>query len=222
MSNSFNYDNYKLNKKLKKYLAILTLILFTILFIFSFSGFKKDNGYFIFVEFNDACGLKEGTIVNFKGVKIGYVSRINIHLNKIVVLLSITKLSSLIPKNSIIEANQIGLFNDIVVNITPLESMQSIWMKSNPILSKECVHSPFICPNAYVKGYKGINYDDLIRATTRISQRFDDPRFFNLIYLFLRNSVNISDETAILLHNSSFLFHGIRDFMYLILLKYLC
>lgn len=45
----------------------------------------------------------------------------------------------------------------------------------------------------YVTGDRGLNYDDLVRSTTRISQRFDDPRFFNLFYVFLQNSIELTD-----------------------------
>lgn len=45
----------------------------------------------------------------------------------------------------------------------------------------------------YVTGDRGLNYDDLVRSTTRISQRFDDPRFFNLFYVFLQNGIEITD-----------------------------
>ena len=37
-----------------------------------------------------------------------------------------------------------------------------------------------------------------MRATTRISQRFDDPRFFNLFYIFLHNGIELSDNIVYL------------------------
>nr|YP_009392011.1 hypothetical protein [Periphykon beckeri]ARW60359.1 hypothetical protein [Periphykon beckeri] len=185
----------------KKLLTVLFFILF--IFSFSFIGITKNNSYSLFLEFNDAYGLKEGTSVNLRGVKIGYVNRITINLDKVILLLTITNRSTIIHKNSIFEATQIGLFNDIVVNVTPLNYFKQTNYAVPLILHKDCLLLPIICPNSYIIGYKGINYDDLIRATTRISQRFDDPRFFHLIYLLLKNSITISDELLLFCNNSS-------------------
>ena len=147
-------------------------------------------------------------------MKIGYVSRISIHLNKVVVLLNIKSSRIEIPCNSLFEANQIGLFNDIVINITPLEHIT--------YHSYTCTAlSSFIYPNSYIHGYKGINYDDLIRATTRISQRFDDPRFFNLLYLLIQNTVNVSDELLNIFYSSSNFSYLLFEFLPLIFFKYL-
>nr|YP_010619816.1 hypothetical protein PNW48_pgp142 [Symphyocladia marchantioides]WAX03829.1 hypothetical protein [Symphyocladia marchantioides] len=208
------------NTNLKKYLSIFILILCTIIFTFSFIGLKKNRGYVIFAEFNDAYGLKEGTSINLRGVKIGYVSRITIHSNKVIVLLHIKTQDSIIHKNSIFEATQVGLFNDIVITVTPLDYIKFYDLMSTFILSRDCKSLSAICPNSYVKGYKGINYDDLIRATTRISQRFDDPRFFNLFYLLLKNVINISDELLFLINESSFAFYLFFELMNLIVFKF--
>nr|YP_009397601.1 hypothetical protein [Dipterosiphonia australica]ARW66787.1 hypothetical protein [Dipterosiphonia australica] len=206
MNSAFNFDNRYFKKYLKHYCSIFVFVLIIVILIFSLVGLKQDKGYLLFVEFNNAYGLKEGTNVNFRGVKIGYVSRISIHINKVIVLINIKKSNTMIPYNSIVEANQVGLFNDIVITIIPLQSTQYNVIKSSYILSKNCTSSSVICPNSYLKGYKGLNYDDLMRATTRISQRFDDPRFFNLFYLLLKNGINLSDELLFLLHNSYTLF----------------
>nr|YP_010850981.1 hypothetical protein Ycf22 [Aphanocladia stichidiosa]WGH13961.1 hypothetical protein Ycf22 [Aphanocladia stichidiosa] len=219
MNNFSNINRYYFITHFKKFLSILIFILFTIIFVVSFIGLKQDNGYSLFLEFNDAYGLKEGTSVNLRGVKVGYVSRVAIHFNKVIVLLNINKRNHLIHKNSIFEATQVGLFNDIVVNITPLENIESKNFMSTFILDQDCSSLSIICPNSYIKGYKGINYDDLIRATTRISQRFDDPRFFNLFYLLLKNGINISDEVLFFINNSSALFYLFYQLMNLILLK---
>nr|YP_010618847.1 hypothetical protein PN064_pgp143 [Deltalsia parasitica]WAX02860.1 hypothetical protein [Deltalsia parasitica] len=215
MSNAFNFNN----TSLKKYLSILMFILCVIIFIFSFIGLRQNKGYSLFVEFNDAYGLKEGTSINLRGVKIGYVSRVTIHLNKVVVLLNITRKHTLIHENTLFEATQIGLFNDIVVTLTPLDYIKSHDVISTFVLSKDCKLLAVICPNSYLKGYKGINYDDLIRATTRISQRFDDPRFFNLFYLLLQNAINISDEVLFFINDSSVLFYLFFELINLIVLK---
>ncbi len=183
----------KLNNRYLKYFAnllVIILLLFT-LFMSLFS-LRQNKSYTLFVEFNNAYGLKIGTSVNYKGVKIGYINKINICSNKVIVLVTIRNLSVTLPQGSLFEANQIGLFNDRVIDITPMHNYYSCALDKN--CSNYIGYQKYIKPNSYVKGYKGINYDDLIRATTRISQRFDDPRFFNLFYLLLQNSTQISND----------------------------
>lgn len=165
--------------------------------------------------------MKEGTCVNYKGVKIGVINRVNLHMNKVVVLLKIDSSKILIPSDVIFEANQIGLFNDIVVSINRSNSLFSESYRDCISSENHSEVSDFITPNSYIKGYKGISYDDLIRSTTRISQRFDDPRFFSLFYLLLKNGIYISDEIILLIYNSSTLFNLFIESTALIFTRYL-
>nr|YP_009396358.1 hypothetical protein [Polysiphonia scopulorum]ARW65544.1 hypothetical protein [Polysiphonia scopulorum] len=221
MNKIFNSNNKFFSKQVYYYINIFTFVFFILIFFISFTGVKKKKGYELFVEFNDAHLIKEGTSINLRGVRIGSVSRVNIHINKIVVLIFIKSSKILIPKNSLLETHQIGLFNDVVINITPLEHIQSEKTLFNKTAFDKSLSSVFILPNSYIKGYKGINYDDLIRATTRISQRFDDPRFFSLIYLLLRNMIYISDEFSSILSSSSYLSKLLPDFVSIVFYRYI-
>nr|ARW64105.1 hypothetical protein [Chondria sp. (in: red algae)] len=203
------YLTHKLN------MLVLTL-LFVLLVLLSKSF--KNQGYNLFVEFKNAYRIRKGTIVSLQGVSIGYVSNISIRSNQVLMLLHINSIKTLVPRKSVIEANQIGLFNDTVVDITPPYDFRD---KSyvDP-LSFNCLDSYFMCANFYVKGYKGLNYDDLVRATTRISQRFDDPRFFGLFYLILHNLIDISDEILDCAHYITYILYLLSDLTSSFLLKY--
>nr|YP_009398410.1 hypothetical protein [Lophocladia kuetzingii]ARW67596.1 hypothetical protein [Lophocladia kuetzingii] len=224
MSNilKYNYTSKYLTKSLKTILSILIFIFVLIILIVSFLGIKKKRGYDLFVEFSHSYGLKNGTSVNFRGVKIGYINNINIQFNKVIVLLHIKSKKILIPKTSIVEANQVGLFNDVVIDITPLSLIKynNMDKKLIDVMSLQCINSSFLCSNFYLKGYKGLNYDDLIRSTTRISQRFDDPRFFRLFYILLYNSIDISDEILILFQHFSYFIYLLAKILVSISSKY--
>nr|YP_009397805.1 hypothetical protein [Sonderella linearis]ARW66991.1 hypothetical protein [Sonderella linearis] len=215
----FNYEYFI--KCINKSISLLVFILFTIVLILFFSNIKKKKGYKLFIEFSNAYGIKIGTSVYFRGIKIGYITKINIQFNTIVVLLYIQSSKILIPKNSIIEVNQVGLFNDVVIDIIPLEWIHFLSIKHLDVLSLSCLDSSFLCSDFYIKGYKGINYDDLVRATTRIAQRFDDPRFFYLFYLFLQNIIDISDEVMFSLNHISYISYFCIEFIQFFLLEYL-
>jgi len=82
--------------------------------------------------------------------------------------------------------------NESFIDIIPLENIK--YSEGIDPLSVECFKSKFVCHLSYLEGDRGLNYDDLVRATTRISQRFDDPRFFNLFYIFFQNAIDLSDN----------------------------
>nr|YP_010197746.1 hypothetical protein LK367_pgp153 [Gracilaria isabellana]UAD86162.1 hypothetical protein [Gracilaria isabellana] len=129
-----------------------------------------------------------------RGINIGYVNKIQVKYNYVLVKVNINVSSVLIPKNSLVETTQTGLLNDTVVDITPLQNISSQDIENTNVFAKSCVKSLFLCHYDYIKGERGLNYDDLVRAATRISQRFDDPVLFNLVNILLQNTIYISNE----------------------------
>nr|QCI09052.1 hypothetical protein [Inkyuleea mariana] len=200
----------------KNIIALIAFILFTII-IWLLISIKKKQGYSLFIEFSNAYGIKAGTSVTMRGINIGYIKNIKINLHSVLVLVNIKSNKILIPKNSIIETNQTGLFNDTVIDIIPLEQIDEYEIKKIDIFNANCLASKLLCNGHYVKGARGLNYDDLVRAATRISQRFDDPRFFSLFYIFLQNSIEISDEmiliTIDIANITSLLYYSLNNFL---------
>lgn len=187
------------------YKIFFSLFIFILFITISFTALIKpiSKSYSLFIEFDHAHGLKQGTVVTYKGVNIGTVNRIGLSMNKVIVLVNIKSSNILIPSNSIFEANQSGLFNDIVISINLVNKSYGSHSEFTRLVQSSDNFSNFIRHNSYIKGYKGLSYDDLIRSTTRISQRFDDPRFFSLFYLLLKNSLYLSDELLFFTYNFS-------------------
>ena len=162
---------------------------------------SKDKSYSFFIEFENVNGIREGTPIRLRGFEVGSVRSIKIESNSILTLAKINSNNVYIPRDSIIETNQTGLLNQTMIDIIPLNSF-NLKLNLDP-LSNECYLSNIICNGMYLEGDRGLNYDDLVRSTTRISQRFDDPRFFNLFYVFLQNSIELSDTILEVTHNFS-------------------
>nr|YP_009732438.1 hypothetical protein [Gracilaria textorii]QHS70958.1 hypothetical protein [Gracilaria textorii] len=129
-----------------------------------------------------------------RGINIGYVNKIQVKYNYILIKVNINVPSVLIPKNSLVETTQTGLLNDTVIDITPLKNITVQDIENINVFAKSCAKSLFVCHYDYIKGERGLNYDDLVRAATRISQRFDDPVLFNLVNVLLQNTIYISNE----------------------------
>lgn len=215
-------------KSLRNYLSkIIRLLVFIFLFLMILSLFeqKKTSGYSLFIEFNNAYGIKPGTSVNFRGVQVGYIKKIYMKINSVIILVHIKSNKILIPKASIIETNQTGLFNDTIVDIIPITLLNKNVANFNDtvldVFSSQCLKSKFLCNYHYLQGNRGLNYDDLVRAATRISQRFDDPRFFSFIYLFLQNSVEISDNLLNTVRITSNIFNFFIYIVEIYILKYI-
>nr|WOA02487.1 hypothetical protein [Gloiopeltis furcata] len=190
--NKTRSKNFVVN--IKNMIVFLFFMFFTIIIWLTLNFNSANRGYLLFIEFKNAYGIKQGTSIRMRGMNIGYIKNTRINLNSILVLAHINSRNILIPKNSIIETNQTGLLNDTIIDITPLENIKKIDRKSLDVFSLECARSNIICNLSIVEGDRGLNYDDLVRATTRISQRFDDPSFFYLFYLFLQNSIELSGD----------------------------
>nr|YP_009244683.1 hypothetical protein Ppul_080 [Pyropia pulchra]AMK96925.1 hypothetical protein Ppul_080 [Pyropia pulchra] len=178
---------------------------------------SKKNGYKAFIEFDSAYGIQEGTSVRLRGLPVGKVIGISQSVDSVLTSIEITSSNTIIPKKSLVETNQTGLLNDTVIDIIPLNklSVDYLSIKEGP-LSRACDNSQIICNLNYLKGERGLNYDDLIRATTRISQRFDDPKlFYGLYYLIgnvLKLSHNFVDFTEQIAYISLFFRLQLEDF----------
>ncbi len=180
--------------EIRKIIFLFFIVFFSLVSWLVINKHIMNKTYSIFVEFNNAHGIKRGSPVRLRGLIIGSVVELSNELNSILTLVKLNSSSLLIPRNSLIETNQTGLLNDSVIDIIPLEAISSDHHLTLDPLSVNCSDNHILCHLSYVQGDRGLNYDDLIRATTRISQRFDDPRFFNLFYVFLHNSVEITDN----------------------------
>ena len=183
-----------------------------------FAECKKKRGYSLFIEFSNAYGLKEGTSITLRGVNIGYVQSLKININSVLVIAYINSTNILIPKQSIIETNQTSLFNNTIIDIVPLVNSYKSDFQFINVLDKGCYESIFLCNYQYVLGHRGLNYDDLIRATTRIVQRFDDPRLFNFLYLFIYNNLEILDEFPAIINSATnivYLFYYVLNSIFL-------
>ena len=181
----------------KNFLLLLTILgIITMSFIVNKKFLNKS--YSIFIEFDNAHGIRPGTVLRLRGLSIGRIISIKLHVNTVVVLAKINSSLNPIPRNVLIETNQTGLLNEAVIDIFPLENIEILNKQFIDPLSSKCLNSKIICNLSHLKGNRGLNYDDLVRATTRIYQRFDDPRFFNLFYIFLHNGIELSDNIVYL------------------------
>lgn len=183
-----------MKKKIVRYFISLVSLVFSVVMLIISYVRLRSLSYSFFIEFENSHGIVKGASIRMRGVNIGTIQNIKLKVSSVIVLARINSNKILIPAGSLIETTKTGLLNESIVDIIPSDFLNSEKEKKliNPV-SKNCDNSYIICNYSYVKGDRGLNYDDLVRSTTRISQRFDDPRFFNLLYVFLRNGIELTD-----------------------------
>ena len=179
-------------KVIKNKMLFCLVTIFSVLIIIYLNN--RNSYYSFFIEFDNANGIDKGTPIRMRGIQIGSIQSLRVKPYCVLALAQINSKNILIPKKSIFETSQTGLLNEAIVDIIPVSPLELCEQFSNP-LSNNCQDSEIICHKMYVTGDRGLNYDDLVRSTTRISQRFDDPRFFNLFYVFLQNGIEMTDAT---------------------------
>lgn len=73
----------------------------------------------IILQFPEACGITVGSSVRIRGIEAGQVSRVTPALDGVRVAVEIPDSAILIPRNSVIEANQTGLISEALIDIHP-------------------------------------------------------------------------------------------------------
>lgn len=187
-------------KKYKYFISNILLIIGFILssiMLLSARITTHQNAYSFFVEFTDAQGIRNGTPVRLRGFQIGSVVGLTYEIDAIIAQIRVNSRSILIPSESLIEATQVGLLNDAVVEIYPIGDINYSQLNFLDPKDKDCAEFSIVCHmSTCCVGENGLNYDDLVRATTRIAQRFDNPKLFQLLYLFFHNTLELSDSAV--------------------------
>ncbi|NJL83621.1 MAG: MCE family protein [Chloroflexaceae bacterium] len=135
------------------------------------------EGYSFVVTFPDVNGIQEGGPVNFRGFRVGQISRIQPGVNGVDVTLDINA-GLLIPRAVQIQANSSGLIGETSVDITPLETVPpEIKRQANFTPSSgDCNPQQFICAQEKLQGAAG---PQLIPTLARLSELYGNEEFFN-------------------------------------------
>ncbi|MEB3209914.1 MAG: MlaD family protein [Leptolyngbyaceae bacterium] len=176
-------------------LILLGLGIFGILILWIRGLNLGSRSYQIRVAFDNVAGMLPGAPVRYRGVGVGRILSVDTSANAANVLLEINSADLVIPSDSIVEANQIGLVGETSIDITPLTTLSDQALAINP-LSQDCDSSLIICHRDTLQGTVGVSYDTLIRTTAKLAQRFDDPEIVAEIRELVSNSADAAAEVA--------------------------
>lgn len=118
-----------------------------------------------------ACGISPGTPVRIRGVPVGVVTSVQSSLEKVEVFAEMADASTVIPRNSLIEANQSGLIAEPLIDITP---QLPIPVYTASPLSEDCeAEALVVCHRGRIRGERGVALDDLVYICTKIARQMD-------------------------------------------------
>ena len=147
----------------------------------------SQRSYKVLIEFANATGMQKGTVVRYRGVKVGSISKIQPGLNNVEVEVDISQPDLKIPRDVLVETNQSGLISESIIDITPKATLIQATDVAKPT-EKNCNPQIILCNGSRLKGQVGISVDELIRSSTALSVAYSNPKFYN--------NVNKTLETA--------------------------
>ena len=134
-------------------------------------NFNKMRSYQAFVEFPFACGIQVGTQVRVRGVKVGNVLSVRPNLERVEVLVEMDDDGIVIPRNSLVEANQSGLIAETIIDITPeVPIPDAQW---GPLDSGCEGEGLVVCDRGKIVGVPGVSMDELVGICTKLAREMD-------------------------------------------------
>jgi phospholipid/cholesterol/gamma-HCH transport system substrate-binding protein len=102
-----------------------------------------------------------------------------------------------IPLESLIQVNQSGLIGETSVDIMPDRDLElPNNLATNPLADNCSDARIIICDGDRLPGEVGVSFNELIEATTQISELFGDEVFFNEVRTLTRNSADAAAAIA--------------------------
>lgn len=193
--------------------ALLGLVLVGGVAIWLRGGSFGNQGYRIFVGFDDASGLQVGAPVRFRGVAVGKVSALNPSSNGIEAALDFASTQLKIPLDSVIQITRYGLIGEASIDITPSRKLSPEALTIDPT-SQDCVQRQQIfCQGERFPGEAGTQ---LMSSLTQLSKVYSSPEFVGNLNSTARNAAiaaariaKMSDEIAALSKTARYQIRGI-------------
>ncbi|MBW4693165.1 MAG: MCE family protein [Lyngbya sp. HA4199-MV5] len=174
--------------------VLLAVGLFVLLVIWLRGFSPGKRSYNAFVEFDNAGGIKQGTPVAYRGIRVGEVVGVKPQPRGVILKVKISPSDLLIPSSAVIEANQSGLIGEPSIDISPLQDLPPGNI-AQP-LDRNCNPSIIICNNSRLQGQARLNVNELIRAVLRIANLVSDPEFTANVNSVAKNASNAAAGIA--------------------------
>ncbi|MEC4811722.1 MAG: MlaD family protein [Scytonema sp. PMC 1069.18] len=168
------------------------------------------SSYKAIVEFANAGGMQRGSVVRYRGVKVGRISDIQPGANAVEVIIEILDPDLIMPNDVKVEANQSGLISENIIDITPKTQLPPGAKIPGP-LSANCNPQVIVCNGSRLKGQVGISIDELIRTTTELATVYTNPEFYRNVNKAVENTAVAAASVAELTRSLNVLSKGLQQ-----------
>jgi phospholipid/cholesterol/gamma-HCH transport system substrate-binding protein len=155
-----------------------------------------NRGYKVVIEFANVAGMEEGTVVRYRGVTVGKISKTRPGPNGVEVEVEISPEDLLIPSDVTVEANQSGLLGNTSIDITPRRQLTAA-VEAKP-LDAQCNTALILCDRSRLSGRVGVSIDELIRSSMMFANAYSNPAFVADVQAVTKNSARAAAEIAAL------------------------
>jgi phospholipid/cholesterol/gamma-HCH transport system substrate-binding protein len=153
--------------------------------------------YTILAHFDEAAGIQEGGTVRYRGIRVGKIAKIRTDVPGVgvEVALDITEPTVKIPRSAIAEVSQTGLIGEPVIELTTPDKLANAatLAKAN---ESNCDKNQIVCDQAVIKGQAGASFNELLRRTTALVNRYESPEIYNGLKKTLDNASLAAAEIA--------------------------
>lgn len=174
-------------------------------------GFNLTSRSYKFIAvFPNVAGMTAGAPVRYRGVDVGKITEVRAGANGVDVTVEIEDSDLLIPHDARIEANQSGLVGQTSVDITP-QGTTNLETESLSPFGEECLDSEqIICNDDRLKAVEGVNFVELLRNSTKLTEIYTDPEFFENINALTTNASEAAAGVAELANELTLLSGSVR------------
>jgi phospholipid/cholesterol/gamma-HCH transport system substrate-binding protein len=152
--------------------------------IFWLRGMNFGGRYALDVALSDALGLNVGSVVKYRGIKVGQVSSLTPSLNGVLAQVEIRPSSLVIPRSSTVEVTQSGFIGQVELSIRPQQNVPISSISALSPFKPKCDESVILCDGDRLNGSVGANFDELIRSTTKLASLLGDSELLDTAKTF--------------------------------------
>jgi phospholipid/cholesterol/gamma-HCH transport system substrate-binding protein len=156
-----------------------------------------NRSFTVTADFDKINGVQAGSQVRYRGLSVGRISQITPGPNGVQVKMELSPADLIIPSNSELTVNQVGLLGETVLDLVPRKPLPEGAIASKP-LESGCDRGVILCNNSRIRGALGISTDELLRATIRFADVYSSPQFIGNINQLTKSSSDAATEIATL------------------------
>lgn len=148
------------------------------------------------ITFDNVAGMRPGAAVRYRGVVVGKIQDVQTASNAAEAVIQIDSSRLIIPKDVIVEANQVGLIGETSIDIFPQVLLPEAVMATADPLASDCDTQLILCNGDRLNGVVGVSYDTLIRSTTEIADLLTETGFFEELRELTRNTADAAEGVS--------------------------